>query len=1855
MIEETYRNNGCELIVNDTVNGNVSISGGTLTGGIHTIINTNGSNLTITGGTIYSSRRETIYHNSVGTVQIDNCEVITESAIDTVMIANITTGTITINGGEFTYTGRSIIWNDRAGVVNLNGGTFSANASDGTIRNSSTGTINIGGGTYSSTNNVVVGNSAAGTINIDDGTFSTNSGNTIYNWNNGKININGGTFTSGSGHVINNASTGEITITGGELTTNTGNGINNTSTGPINVLGGTIISNSKNGINNTSTATIVLGINNDRTYPTAYPNINADEDFPVIKGGDYGINTPNGRVNFYDGIVYVNTTSEDTINGTIADTPYIYEEGQKTAYKYSVLYKDETREGTEEVEHYAILGKEIEAKIKNSTGDDIGEYYSITDAFDAYQTDESLQDKKTITLEGKILVSEDVPTITIEENSDIVLDLNGKTVTASNPNFIKNMGTFEIIDSSEGKTGKINGASNLMIDNYGTLKINDAQISSIISTAQENNSSVIKNASGANLIIDKSKIEITDSGSNNNKTAGIYNAGTLEIKDINLSGTAKTGIYNDGGIITKIESGNISIKYGGASKAIYNSSEGIINSIGNGEDELNILGDYINTGFDGKGLAIYNDGLIRQINNNVNLTSDGYVFGSSEGIYNTGTIENISEGCTINPRFSRWSGTGNTAYGIHNTGLIRNLRAKITKDGSYTWGILNSGTIESVNSELIEGASRAIVNESAGTITVVGGTINSTSGAAIENTGTIAVHAGTITSGSGYAINNKGTADVKGGTLSSNSNYGVNNAANATFTLGIDDENTYPTEYPTINSEVYPIVTGANYGLYNLGTFNFYDGMIFVNNNSANAIYGTISDTAKIYEDDEPTTNRYIVVYKDETRPGSEDVEHYAMLQKQVISKIRNSLGEIIGEYYTLEDAVNDYQTNTSLVDKKTITLENRLSISAAFNTMVINQNTNMIIDLQGNELTTSDETLIENHGNLEIIDSSEGKTGKIESKAEVLIDNCGTLKTGEILINSTTTASGTSDTTISMAVIKNENNANLTVDNTNINVSDTGNYKIASAINNDSEGEVEINNCNISITISGDNKAKSSAIYNKGELGIETINIGGSAPVGIYNDGGLITKIKSGNISMNYGGESKAIHNSTGGTISEIGNGENELYLAGIADTIVYGNGQAIYNEGTITEIGNNVRLFADSIGDISYSKGIYNTGNIDVIKEGCTINVEGTSYYGSRPVGSGIENIGIIGEIKANIRAELFRPGYGILNSGTIENLNGKIYSPDYAIKNTGEITVTGGRTGINELDETQISEYGIYNLGTLNLVGGEIYGSIVGNHSSEIFNFNGGEIYGLQDVILGHITSIPEQKEVLKDQVDSYTKFYIGNIPSALVAIGGNQYNTIEEAVSAASSGDTLKLLRSAILVSSIDIPSDKNIIFDLNGNSIESYSDGYSFNNIGTLEITNSSTETESTIKASSHGILNNEGTAVINNVIIKNQISGTESEWKNLIINNGQLDITDLDANIDKEYTRLIDNEQGAVNFNSGNVTLSANNTRVIYNKDDLEINGGTFTSEDRSNVRLLENVNDSYAIIQTATVDFKDRIIDNTVNSTLTIKDGSYITSKNGIVNNDSTEALNIEGGNFTTTGTEEMIINRNVGSVNITGGTFDATGVVLINKSTGNVAIDNCTIVSKENNAVYNESTGEITIGNNDGQVSTETPKIVSYTNYGVYNNTTGTIRYCDGQIIGKTGTVYGTLLIPSTHKINQEDNVTEGEVEGLTKITLVPKGDTVAVASVNGINYETLQAALDVCREGQEITVKIEAEITQQDVVQILQGRTITMDLNGHTISTNVEIQNSGVLKIKNSQGTVEPGTYGTITGSGTVDIIN
>ena len=96
--------------------------------------------------------------------------------------------------------------------------------------------------------------------------------------------------------------------------------------------------------------------------------------------------------------------------------------------------------------------------------------------------------------------------------------------------------------------------------------------------------------------------------------------------------------------------------------------------------------------------------------------------------------------------------------------------------------------------------------------------------------------------------------------------------------------------------------------------------------------------------------------------------------------------------------------------------------------------------------------------------------------------------------------------------------------------------------------------------------------------------------------------------------------------------------------------------------------------------------------------------------------------------------------------------------------------------------------------------------------------------------------------------------------------------------------------------------------------------------------------------------------------------------------------------------------------------------------------------------------------------------------------------------------------------------------------------------------------------------------------------------------------------------------------------------------------EGTEAAVAEVNGVSYPSLQAAIDAAQAGD--AVQLLADAVVDDTVIVKDKGTITLDLNGKTISNTKEIWNEGTNKW--SLISVRGNSDLTITGNGAVDAL-
>ena len=254
----------------------------------------------------------------------------------------------------------------------------------------------------------------------------------VYN-SSGTTTVTSGTITTNTYGIYNNSGTtniSDLTITG-----NTSE-ITNGGTGTVNIQNSSVISNTT-AITNTSTGRINIGTQ-DATY-----NSNS----PMIQGEEYGIvNTGSGTIAFYDG----------TIKGKVGSIQgyYLYTEtGYKAQTNIVDGYYCDTLALSGTVTTIAKIG-------------DI-EYTNLQSAINACTS----STPTTITLVNSVNSN---LMFTIEEGQNIIIDLNGCTITTSSlETLMQNAGTLTIIDTSDRQTGRITNNSGVAINSTGTLTLGE--------------------------------------------------------------------------------------------------------------------------------------------------------------------------------------------------------------------------------------------------------------------------------------------------------------------------------------------------------------------------------------------------------------------------------------------------------------------------------------------------------------------------------------------------------------------------------------------------------------------------------------------------------------------------------------------------------------------------------------------------------------------------------------------------------------------------------------------------------------------------------------------------------------------------------------------------------------------------------------------------------------------------------------------------------------------------------------------------------------------------------------------------------------------------------------------------------------------------------------------------------------------------------------------------------------------------------------------------------------------------------------------------------------------------------------
>ncbi len=996
------------------------------------------------------------------------------------------------------------------------------------------------------------------------------------------------------------------------------------------------------------------------------------------------------------------------------------------------------------------------------------------------------------------------------------------------------------------------------------------------------------------------------------------------------------------------------------------------------------------------------------------------------------------------------------------------------------------------------------------------------------------------------------------------SSYVIENSSTGTVNVGVKDG--------TVDNDSIKI-SSTQKGLYNnTGTLNFYDGIV----KGVTAIQGKVNDVEDGYDIVKETDGNLEVKY----------------LGKVYVAQIE-STGE---KYYSIKEAI-DAVTK----DGEIIKLLRNITTFTTAETIEISDDKNVILDLNGYTINQGNKPLINNNGTLTLRDSSDTTTdsyGNVKYKGQIITSN-GTIinNNGSFIFESGTI---TSDVQVDNLIT---NTNNMIINNGYVTVyGRSSDLIINSGILTINDGRfctehyiqsIVNNKVGATLTINGGK-------YYKNGDGIEITNEGTAC---IY--GGNFTVIE--NLIYNKETGVAKIDGLTGVSVEWLTNyGTMDISNSSIGENYMY-------NYGTL------------NLTDVTLLYGSIQNSN-DVGE----ININGGTYNGSINANSGKLNI-IDGIFNKNIQNW----------RGTV-NIRGGSFA--LGVNNSGSGTINIGTKG-------DINDSGELNVSTDNPnITNTTYGVI--NTSGGIVNFYDGIISGTTDAINGIINEVEDGYEIISDTTDDGKKSkYLSRLPVAEVESTGDTYYTLQEAIDAATnSKEVIKLLRRFTTLNTLEttkISEDKDIILDLNGYTLEQNNENFLSNN-GTLKITDSSEDNLGKIVMYTNKSIENNGVMVIENINIS-----VDKALSNLINNNDSLKVNNVKINSSNNISNFINNS-GVLEMNVGEYSIS--NGTFIYNLSNGSITMDSITTTGNNSLIIVNNSGTSNNV-KILNSNFSGRVI-NSESGTIVI-DSLVSTSE---VNNNKTGVINISNSNIRsvynsngivdlntvtvngisaegsgTTNINGMILNsgsivnrnshviniydasvendrisiynNNTGSIiNIYGGSFNSTKQNTVS-NTGTINIYGGTITSTTGNSITN--TGTVNIGSKDGNVSTEMPVITGKT-YGVSNGDSGKVNFYDGIVSGESGAFYGTV-----NEVEPGYKIVTNKTDTLTSATLTLVGDDEKVAVLNGINFTSLQDAINSASDTNESIITLYKDVTFESNITVPANKNIKLYLNGYILN--------------------------------------
>ena len=440
-------------------------------------------------------------------------------------------------------------------------------------------------------------------------------------------------------------------------------------------------------------------------------------------------------------------------------------------------------------------------------------------------------------------------------------------------------------------------------------------------------------------------------------------------------------------------------------------------------------------------------------------------------------------------------------------------------------------------------------------------------------------------------------------------------------------------------------------------------------------------------------------------------------------------------------------------------------------------------------------------------------------------------------------------------------------------------------------------------------------------------------------------------------------------------------------------------------------------------------------------------------------------------------------------------------------------------------------------------------------------------------------------------------------------GIYYETLELAITKATSGDTIKVLKNVTDQSTPSIPQGKEIKIDIAGKEVTL---SQMITNSGNLDIYTSEPEgiiynsNQKTIKNNSTGTLTINDTNNINTLFIINTTTSSGSRIfvndGNLTINNANIEIKNApspssttDSYLITNYKRVEINDSTLTNVarnttnDCGIINISGySNARIVFNSgtirtggptiynnggtsssfDDpvIEVNGGTIISNKYNAIR--ENLAGAYDVINGGEI-YNENIPGSMVvvhmNGKLKMTGGTIYAYNGSGINLNGTSSADITGGHIVKD--KNPITNSWVGGAAInTAGTSNLTVAgnaviesksgkcsnVIYHASTGTTTITGNALVENKGavTAMTIKSSGKILVTggkvkSNGGQAIVNTYDNSTSSSYGKIEITGGTVE-TTGELAVNTNSAYGTITVGTLGAASNTYPQIKGTVRG-------------------------------------------------------------------------------------------------------------